>query len=97
MDATSPVIVNEIRATLERSFAPVSLDILDDSARHAGHAGARAGGHFRVALVSAAFAGRSALERHRMVYRALEPLMGNGIHALNISARAPEAANRPAI
>jgi BolA protein len=97
MDVTSPAIVNEIRAALVRSFAPVSLDILDDSARHAGHAGARAGGHFRVTLVSTAFAGRSALERHRMVYRALEPLMGHGIHALNISARAPEAASRPAI
>ena len=57
MDVTSPAIVNEIRAALVRSFAPVSLDILDDSARHAGHAGARAGGHFRVTLVSTAFAG----------------------------------------
>ncbi len=97
MDVTSPVIVNQIRAALERSFAPVSLDIQDDSARHAGHAGARAGGHFRVALVSTAFAGRSALERHRMVYRALEPLIGHGIHALNISARPPDVAVRPAI
>jgi BolA protein len=97
MDVTCAAIVNEIRAALERSFAPVSLDILDDSARHAGHAGARTGGHFRVALVSRAFAGRSALERHRMVYRALEPLMGHGIHALNISARAPAGASRPAI
>lgn len=91
MSPISQTTLSEIRTTLERAFAPVSLDVLDDSARHAGHAGARAGGHFRVTLVSAAFAGRTRLERHRMVYRALDSLMGRGIHALNITARAPEA------
>jgi BolA family transcriptional regulator, general stress-responsive regulator len=80
----------DIRAALERELAPTSIEIFDDSARHAGHAGAREGGHFRVTLVSAAFKGRPQLERHRLVYAAVAPLMGRGIHALNIVARTPE-------
>jgi BolA family transcriptional regulator, general stress-responsive regulator len=80
----------DIRAAIERELAPTSLEIFDDSARHAGHAGAREGGHFRVTLVSAAFKGRPQLERHRLVYAAVAPLMGRGIHALNIVARTPE-------
>ncbi|TLY78439.1 MAG: BolA family transcriptional regulator [Gammaproteobacteria bacterium] len=83
-------LVGEIRAAIERELAPVSLDIIDDSARHTGHAGAREGGHFRVTLVARAFSGRGQLERHRLVYAALAPLMGRGIHALSIDARAPE-------
>ncbi|HWF97793.1 MAG TPA: BolA family protein [Steroidobacteraceae bacterium] len=79
----------EIRAVLEQAFAPLSIDVVDDSARHAGHAGAREGGHFRVTLVAPAFAGRAQLERHRMVYSAVAPLMGRGIHALSIVAQAP--------
>jgi len=80
----------DIRAAIERELAPTSIEIFDDSARHAGHAGAREGGHFRVTLVSAAFKGRPQLERHRLVYAAVAPLMGRGIHALNIVARSPE-------
>ena len=68
----------------------LTLDIADDSAAHAGHAGAREGGHFRVTLVASAFRGRSTLERHRLVYSAVAPLMGSDIHALNIVARTPE-------
>jgi BolA family transcriptional regulator, general stress-responsive regulator len=83
-------IVAEIRAALVRELAPTSIDIVDDSARHAGHAGAREGGHFRVTLVSNAFKGRAQLERHRLVYAAVAPLMSRGIHALNIVARTPE-------
>lgn len=83
-------LVSEIRATLQRELAPTSLEIVDDSARHAGHAGAREGGHFRVIIVSSAFQGRAQLERHRLVYAAVAPLMGRGIHALNIVARTPE-------
>jgi BolA protein len=83
-------LATEIRAAIERELAPTSLEIFDDSARHAGHAGAREGGHFRVTLVSAAFKGRPQLERHRLVYAAVAPLMGRGIHALNIVARTPE-------
>jgi BolA family transcriptional regulator, general stress-responsive regulator len=80
---------DEIRAVLERALAPLSIEVVDDSARHAGHTGAREGGHYRVTLVACAFAGRSQLERHRMVYSAVAPLMGRGIHALSIIARAP--------
>ncbi len=83
-------LTTEIRAAIERELAPTSIEIFDDSARHAGHAGAREGGHFRVTLVSAAFKGRPQLERHRLVYAAVAPLMGRGIHALNIVARKPE-------
>ena len=59
--------VARLRAALEQELAPLELDITDDSAAHAGHAGAREGGHFRVSLVSAAFRGRPHLERHRLV------------------------------
>ena len=83
-------LVAEICAALVRELAPTSIEIVDDSARHAGHAGARDGGHFQVTLVSSAFQGRAQLERHRLVYAAVAPLMGRGIHALNIVARTPD-------
>ena len=81
--------VEQLRLALERQLTPVSLEIIDDSAKHSGHAGAREGGHFRVVLVAEAFSGRSQLERHRLVYAAVAPLMGQGVHALSIVARAP--------
>jgi BolA family transcriptional regulator, general stress-responsive regulator len=86
---THPPTAGEIRAALEQALAPQSIEVVDDSARHAGHAGAREGGHYRVTLVASAFAGRPQLERHRMVYSAVAPLMGRGIHALSIIAHAP--------
>ena len=79
-----------LRTALQKELAPVSLEIVDDSARHAGHAGAREGGHFRVIVVADAFKGLSQLQRHRMVYAAVDSLMGRGIHALNIVARTPD-------
>jgi BolA protein len=79
-----------LRTALQKELAPVSLEIIDDSARHAGHAGAREGGHFRVVVVADAFKGLSQLQRHRMVYAAVDSLMGRGIHALNIVARTPD-------
>jgi BolA protein len=82
--------ISRIRAALERDLTPVQMDIEDDSARHAGHAGAREGGHFRVRLVSDAFRGKSRIERHRLVYAALQGAFGSDIHALNIDARTPE-------
>jgi BolA protein len=82
--------IGRIRAALEHELKPVELDIQDDSAKHAGHAGAREGGHFRVRLVAAAFRGKSAIERHRLVFAAVAGLMGRDIHALNIDARTPE-------
>lgn len=77
--------LQEALATLQ----PTALDIRDDSARHAGHAGAREGGHFHVTITAAAFAGVSRVERHRMVYAAAAELMGRDIHALSIDARVP--------
>jgi BolA protein len=69
---------------------PVRLDIRDDSHRHAGHAGAREGGHFVVAIVAARFAGLGTMQRHRLVYDALGDLKACGIHALSITAKTPE-------
>jgi BolA protein len=74
------------------SLEPLSLDIVDESAKHEGHAGARPEGetHWRVSIVSPRFAGQPAVARHRMVYQALGELIHNPIHALAITARAPE-------
>ncbi len=87
---TESPLAAAIRAALERELAPTALEIFDDSAAHAGHAGAREGGHFKVSLVATVFEGRAQLERHRLVYAAVAPLMGRGIHALNIVARTPK-------
>jgi BolA family transcriptional regulator, general stress-responsive regulator len=86
-------IAPEIRKRLQ-SLEPLQLDILDESEQHRGHAGYREGGntHWRVAIVSPRFAGASVVARHRMVYQALGNLMNNPIHALAITARAPEEA-----
>lgn len=83
--------VTMIRERLTAALAPQSIDVQDDSAAHAGHAGARSGGgHFTVTIVSAAFAGKSLVERHRMVYDALGAAMRDEIHALVIRAVAPD-------
>lgn len=80
-----------IRARLEQAFAPCRLEIRDDSHLHAGHAGARDGrGHFAVRIVAQAFAGKSRLERQRLVYQALGELLQTEIHALQIRAQTPE-------
>jgi len=79
-----------IEAALRAALQPVSLHVRDDSAAHAGHAGAREGGHYSVTLVSERFAGLARVARHRLVYDALGPLMREGIHALAIDARTPE-------
>jgi BolA protein len=80
----------EIEAALRAALAPESLAVVDDSHLHAGHAGAREGRHFSVAISSPRFAGLSRVARHRLVYDALLMLMPRGIHALAIDARAPE-------
>lgn len=87
MAAGSEQVIAQLRSAIERALAPEALEIIDDSPLHVGHAGAAGGGHYRVMLVSAAFRGRSRLERHRMVYAAVAPLMKNSVHALNITAR----------
>jgi BolA protein len=73
------------------ALAPVSLELLDESAKHQGHAGWKAGGntHWRLTIVSEAFRGKPTLARHRLVYQALGELMDDPIHALAINARAP--------
>ncbi len=79
-----------IRARLEAEFAPTSLEIVDDSHKHVGHAGAKDGrGHFTVRIESARFNGTKPLERHRLVYAALGDLMRTDIHALQVFAVAP--------
>lgn len=81
-------VSHRMEQMLVEAFAPIELSIMDDSAKHAGHAGAREGGesHFTVRVVSAKFEGKSRVERHRMVYDALKPLIDEGLHALAIEA-----------
>ena len=89
----NPQRVERIRALLTEALAPQSLDVADDSHKHAGHAGARGGqGHFGVDIVSSAFAGKLPLARHRLVYAALGEMMQTDIHALAIRARTPDEA-----
>jgi BolA family transcriptional regulator, general stress-responsive regulator len=76
---------------LTNAFAPQSLEVVDESHRHEGHAGHRPGGetHFRVNIVSDAFRGKSRIDRHRMVNETLSGELAAGVHALAIHARAP--------
>jgi BolA protein len=79
-------MIRERLATL----APEQIELIDDSAKHAGHAGARdGGGHFHLRIVASAFTGLRIMQRHRLVYDALGPLMKREIHALSIEAFAP--------
>lgn len=78
-----------LQADLQQALQPLQLQVRDDSHLHAGHAGAREGGHFHVRVVAACFAGCSRVARHRLVYDALGPLAARGIHALAIEALAP--------
>ena len=81
--------VKKIRDKLN-SLAPESLDIIDESSKHAGHAGAKGGGHYAVTIVSRAFAGKDTMLRHRMVYGTLADMMHREIHALSIKACTPD-------
>ncbi len=83
--------IAEIKARLEQALSPTQLDIIDESHLHAGHAGAASGaGHFNVIIISDKFTGQSAIQRHRMVYLAVNDLMPSEIHALSINAQTPE-------
>ncbi len=80
-----------IRSRLQAAFQPDELEIVDDSHRHAGHAGARDGrGHFNVRIRSPHFSGKRTVERHRMIYAALGSLMQTDIHALGVIALSPD-------
>ena len=80
-----------ITEKLTTAFAPESIDVVDESHRHEGHAGHRPGGetHFRVYIVSSAFQGKSRLARHRMINETLASELQGGVHALAIHASAP--------
>ena len=91
--AENPARVARMRELLTAAFAPRSLDVIDDSHKHVGHAGARGGqGHFSVDIVSDAFAGMGPVARHRAVYAALGTMLQTDIHALAIRARTPDEA-----
>ena len=79
-----------IRERLSEVFAPQSLNIIDESHKHAGHASAGGAGHFVVEIVADAFAGKNLIQRHRLVYDALGDAMNTEIHALSIKASTPE-------
>ena len=90
-----PGVRDKMEAILRDHFQPARLEIRDDSAAHAGHAGAASGGgHFEVLIVSAAFEGKTLLDRHRMVNEALREMIGGEIHALGLKTLAPS--ERPA-
>lgn len=88
--STPHVSTAVIRERLLESFGEQGLEVQDDSHLHAGHAGAREGGHYTVRLISARFENLSRVARHRLVYDALRELMQQGIHALVIDARSPD-------
>ena len=83
-------VKERITETLTGAFRPVSLEVVDESEKHKGHAGAREGGetHFRIRITSSKFAGKSRVETHRMIHKALASELDAGVHALAIEARA---------
>jgi BolA protein len=89
--AAMGAILEAIQAKLTAAFQPMRLEVVDDSARHEGHAGASPGGesHFNVLIESEAFAGAAKVARQRMVYRALADELAGPLHALSIKALAP--------
>lgn len=84
-------VAQAIRDKLTEAFTPERLEVVDDSARHAGHAGARPGGesHFNVVIVSDAFKGRNRVQRQRAIYTALSEELAGPVHALSVKAFAP--------
>ncbi|MEE9447975.1 MAG: BolA family protein [Arenicellales bacterium] len=83
--------IQTIEAILRKALNVESLDLIDESHKHAGHAGAKSGGgHFDLTIVSAAFEGVNTLGRHRLIYDALADMMQSEIHALSIKAFTPE-------
>lgn len=84
-----------IRTTIEASLHPAMLEVEDESHLHAGHAGAQPGGetHYRVVVVSSAFAGQSRVARQRSIYALLNNEFSSGLHALSVQAMTPEEAS----
>ena len=85
---------NQLQARLQEKLNPLALEVIDESHQHHGHAGANGSGfgtHFRVRITAQAFAGKSAVARHRLVYDALQDFMDQGLHALAIEAKTPQS------
>jgi BolA family transcriptional regulator, general stress-responsive regulator len=82
---------DHISEKLTKAFAPCALEVADESERHRGHAGYRPGGesHFRIAITTEAFRGKSRIERHRMINEVLRDELNSGVHAIAIQALAP--------
>ena len=87
-------MTSRLRAKLEAALSPLALDIEDESAKHAGHAGAREGGetHYRIRIVSESFAGLNRVQRQRKVYAALAEELAERVHALSLVTLTPEEA-----
>ena len=87
-------VAETMRRKLTETFQPTRLEIVDDSHKHAGHAGSRPGGesHFSVEIVSPAFAGKSRVERQRLVYSVLADELRDRVHALALRTKAPDEA-----
>ncbi|MDD2879139.1 MAG: BolA family transcriptional regulator [Rhodoferax sp.] len=91
---TSTPTAEQLQQRLQEVLQPTHLEVIDESAQHHGHAGANGTGfgtHFRVRITTAAFVGKSAVSRHRLVYDALQDFMDQGLHALAIEAQSPAA------
>ena len=90
MSASANDKIRHLEARLTEALQPQSVHIDDDSAAHAGHAGAAAGSHYTVTIVAACFAGKARVARHRLVYDALAEEMRRGVHALAIQTYTPQ-------
>ncbi len=90
MAASAQQKIAHLEAKLDAALAPTSVYIEDDSAAHAGHAGAASGSHYTVTIVADGFAGKPRVARHRLVYDALAEEMRRGVHALAIKAYTPQ-------
>jgi BolA protein len=90
------IVAETMRRKLTEALAPADLAIIDESHRHAGHAGSRPDGetHFRIEVTSAAFAGLSRIERQRLVHQVLATELAGRVHALSLATRTPEEAAR---
>lgn len=83
--------ISMIKERLRNALSPQSIEVIDESAQHAGHAGAQSGGgHYALTIVAQQFTGQNLVQRHRMVYAALGDAMRQEIHALSIHAYAPD-------
>jgi BolA protein len=90
MNSSTSDTITEIRSRLA-ALMPLQVELIDESAQHAGHAGAKSGGgHYQLTIISPTFTGKNIVARHRAIYQAMGDLMSTRVHALSISAYAPE-------